>query len=318
MLRVLLVKTSSLGDVIHNLPVATDVRRHFPDAAIDWVVEEPFLPLARMHPAVRRVIPVAVRRWRRQVLGPSTWKEMAEFRRLSQAEFYDAIIDTQGLIKSALVARAARGRRHGFDADSAREPLAARLYDARHHVARGQHAVVRNRLLAAAALGYRIDTPADYGLSLPAASVQETERRRCVMLHGTSRADKLWPIESWIDLGVRLDAAGIDCVLPWGSDAERGRSEAIAAAVPRAVVPRRMTLVEVAGLLSSSDMVVGVDTGITHLAGALGRPVVALFSASDPALTGVYGAQRSRNLGHIGTPAMPKDVVEALSGLQAL
>lgn len=318
MLRVLLVKTSSLGDVVHNLPVATDVRRHFPDAAIDWVVEEPFLPLARMHPAVRRVIPVAVRRWRRQVLGPSTWKEIAEFRRLSQTELYDAIIDTQGLIKSTLIARAARGRRHGFDADSAREPLAARFYDSRHHVARGQHAVMRNRLLAAAALGYRLDTPADYGLAPPAVILSGTERRRCVMLHGTSRADKLWPIESWIELGTRLDAAGIECVLPWGSEGERVRSAAIAAAVPGAVVPARMTLVEVAGLLASSTMVVGVDTGITHLAAALGRPVVALFSASDPALTGVYGAQRGRNLGHIDAPATSNEVVVALSDLQVL
>jgi len=318
MLRVLLVKTSSLGDVVHNLPVATDVRRHFPDAAIDWVVEEPFLPLARMHPAVRRVIPVAVRRWRKTVLGRSTWKEMAEFRRLSQAEFYDAIIDTQGLIKSGFITRSARGRRHGFDADSAREPLAARFYDATHHIARGQHAVARNRMLAAVALGYRIETPADYGLTPPAGAAIGLQGRRCVMLHGTSRSDKQWPVASWVELGKQLESRGVTCVLPWGSAAEHERSGVIAAALTGATVPGRLTFEEVTVLLAESTMIVGVDTGLTHLAAALARPVVALFTASDPLLTGVYGARLARNLGQIGALPAPEAVLEALSELKAL
>ncbi len=219
MLRVLLVKTSSLGDVVHNFPVVTDLRRHFPDALIDWVVEEPFVPLARMHPAVRRVIPVAVRRWRTRLLGRATWKEIAEFRRLSQSERYDAIIDSQGLLKSALIARAACGRRHGFDAATAREPLAARFYDVTHHVARSLHAVVRNRLLAGAALGYRIESAVDYGLPSSDPSVGRPGPT-CVLLHGTSRADKHWPVASWIDLGRRLEAAGI------GGGGVRGRLRA--------------------------------------------------------------------------------------------
>lgn len=318
MLRVLLVKTSSLGDVVHNLPVASDIHCHFPDAAIDWIVEEPFAPLARMHFAVRRVIPVAVRRWRKQVLGRHTWQEMAEFRRLSQTEFYDAIIDTQGLLKSTLIARAARGRRHGFDADSAREPLAARFYDVKHHIARGQHAVVRNRLLAAAALGYRLGTSADYGLHRANDGQRARQPKCCVILHGTSRSDKLWPLQHWIELCLRLEEMNIRCVLPWGNEQEHGRSMAISAVLDRATVPRRLPIPDLAELLATCAMVVGVDTGLTHLAAAMGRPVVAIFMSTDPALTGVYGARQSRNLGHVGASPGPDDVLAALTEMKAL
>src|SRR5713226_3707856 len=208
MKRILIVKTSSLGDVVHNLPVASDIRRHFPDASIDWVVEELYAPLVALHAAVRRVIPVALRRWRRRPLGRTTWKEIGEFRRLSRAERYDAVIDTQGLLKSALIARAAKGRHHGFDAGSAREPLAARFYDVTHHVARAQHAVSRNRALGAAALGYRVEHPIDYGIVV-GESVTSPARPYAVLLHGSSRRDKLWSEAAWTELGRALAARGL-------------------------------------------------------------------------------------------------------------
>lgn len=316
MLRVLLVKTSSLGDVVHNFPMATDIRRKFPDALVDWVVEEPFVPLVQMHPAVHRAVPVAVRRWRRSLLGPKTWSEVAEFRRLSQSELYDAIIDSQGLIKSAVVARLAKGRLHGFDAGSAREPLATRLYDVRHHVSRGEHAVTRNRLLAASALGYRFDLEVDYGIRTRAGG--SVDSSACLFLHGTSRSDKLWPMESWIALGCELSSMGVHVVLPWGSDAERRRSEMLAEAIPGARVPARMSIAELAGLMRSSAFVVGVDTGLTHLAVALGVPVAALFVASDPVKTGVHGAASALNLGNIGSPPESREVLDALAGLKVL
>jgi len=310
MKRILLVKTSSLGDVIHNFPVATDIRRHLPEARVDWVVEEPYAALVALHPAVRRVIPVAMRRWRRGLLGHRTWKEIAEFRRLSQAEAYDAVVDTQGLMKSAVLARAARGRRHGFDAASAREPLAARLYDVTHHVARGQHAVRRNRMLAAAALGYRVADGVDYGIVAPATAHAEPY---CVLLHGSSRADKLWQEDAWVELGRRIESRALRCMLPWGSDEERRRSERIAAGLRHAVVPGPMSLDRLAAALLGARAIAGVDTGLTHLAAALARPVVALYCASDPRLTGVVGAGPVRNLGGPSHAPSATEAWEALA-----
>jgi len=315
MLKVLLIKTSSLGDVVHNLPVASDIRRRYPDARIDWAVEEAYAPLVALHPSVARIIPVAIRRWRAHPLRASTWSEIGALRRLFGEQQYDAVIDTQGLIKSALLARAARGRRHGFDAGSAREGLAARLYDVTHHVARNLHAVTRNRLLVASALGYRADATAEYGIR--AAACAERSGRYAVFLHATSRADKLWPIDRWIGLGHALETRGMHCVLPWGSDEERRRSEAIAEALGSAQVPALSPLAEVAAMLAGAAAVVGVDTGLTHLAAALGIPVIALFCGTDPALTGVYGAARARNLGGNGGPPELGTVLKTLDELGA-
>jgi heptosyltransferase-1 len=316
MKRFLIVKTSSLGDVVHNFPVASDIRQHFPDARIDWVVEEPYAPLVRLHSAVRRVIPVALRRWRQRPLGRATWREIGEFRRLLHTERYDAIIDTQGLLKSALIARAAKGRRHGFDAGSAREPFAARFYDVTHHVERSQHAVPRNRALAAAALGYRVEDPIDYGIAI-SRSVTPLAQPYAVLLHGSSRRDKLWAEAAWTELGRALAARGLACVLPWGSDEERKRSERIAQDLERAEVPPLQTLDRLAALLGKAVAVVGVDTGLTHLAAALGRPVAAIYCGTDPNLTGVYGAPRAKNLGGPGERPSPEAALHALEAVGA-
>ena len=313
MLKVLLIKTSSLGDVVHNLPVVTEIRRRYPDARIDWAVEEAYAPLVRLNPSVDGIITVAIRRWRTRLLGRSTWSEIGAMRRLFRRDQYDAVIDTQGLIKSALLARTARGRHHGYDRTSAREGFAARLYDVTHPIPRGQHAVVRNRLLVGSALGYRPDGPADYGVRDDAGAGEGG--RYAVFLHATSRADKLWPVEHWIGIGRELEARGLQTVIPWGSEDERKRSEELAAGLKRARVPSLAPLAEVARLLAGAAVVVGVDTGLTHLAAALGVPVIALYCGTDPALTGVYGVARARNLGTAGTLPEPAAVVASLREL---
>lgn len=304
-LKILFVKTSSLGDVVHHCPAVSDAARAIPGAAIDWVVEEPFAAIAAMHPAVRRVIPVAVRRWRRTWWRAKARAEIGAFRRALSAERYDAVIDAQSLIKSALITRFAEGRRHGMDRASAREPLAACFYDARHAVPRGMHAVERNRRLTAAALGIDIASPADYGLS----SLRAEARDAVVFLTMTSRADKLWPEERWISLGRALARP---LVLPWGSEAERSRAGRIAATLPDARVPNRMTLDQLACVLATAPAVVGLDTGLTHLAAAVGARTVGIYCGSDPALTGLYGAPRAANVGAPGRPPEVAEVLEAM------
>jgi heptosyltransferase-1 len=305
--KILLIKTSSLGDVVHNLPVASDIRLRFPRARIDWVVEEAYRDIVSMHPAVHRAIPVALRRWRGNLLKPAHWREFGQFRHALSGLRYDCVIDTQGLIKSALLARAASGTRHGYARASAREPLAAKFYDCTHIVPRELHAVERNRRLAALALGYALPPVLDYGIAaaVPAPPLQSGPY--CVLLHASSRADKLWPEPSWVQLGGELARQGYALILPWGDAAERARAERIARELPAATVPPALGIAAIAGMLAGAQAVVGVDTGLTHLAAALGRPVVALYCGTHPGLTGVYGGAGApvRNLGDAGlTPGV--------------
>lgn len=311
--NVLLIKTSSLGDVVHNLPVVSDIRTRFPRARIDWVVEEAYRDIVGMHPGVCRAIPVALRRWRGNMLKPAHWREFGQFRRALSGMRYDCVIDTQGLIKSALLARAASGTHHGYAGSSAREPLAAKFYDVTHVVPRDLHAAVRNRRLAAMALGYELPAALDYGIALPSgAGPIEPPRPYCVLLHATSRADKLWPEPAWEQLGNELARQGYAAILPWGDAAERARSERIAHALPHALVPPALGILGVAGLLAEAHAVIGVDTGLTHLAAALGRPVVALYCGTHPGLTGVYAAQGAQ-VRNLGGGRMAPEVAEVLT-----
>jgi heptosyltransferase-1 len=312
--NILLIKTSSLGDVVHNLPLASDILARYPRARIDWVVEEAYGDIVGMHPGVHRTIPVALRRWRGNLLKLAHWREFGQFRRALAGVRYDCVIDTQGLIKSALLARAASGARHGFAAASAREPLAAKFYDFTHVVPRDLHAVVRNRRLAALALGYTLPVALDYGIALPSGLAWSEPRPYCVLLHATSSADKLWPETAWERLGGELERQGYASVLPWGNAAERARSERIARALRGAVVPPAQGILGMAGLLAGAKAVIGVDTGFSHLAAALGCPVVALYCGTHPGLTGVYAGQDApvRNLGDIGLVPEVAEVLVAL------
>ena len=269
-------------------------------------MEEDFADLAAMHASVRQVIPVAIRRWRASAWHPAVWSEIGNFRRRLAAQRYDAVIDTQSLLKSALVSTCAAGTRHGLDRASAREPLAAMFYDLTHAVPLELHAVERNRRLAAAALGFPLDARVDYGLRVPLAAAKSP---RVVLLTMTSRADKLWEEARWIELARAL---GVPVVLPWGSLEEKSRAERIAGALAQASVPPRLALGELRDLLGNAQAVVGVDTGLTHLAAALGTRTVGIYCGSDPALTGLYGAPAARNVGGQGMPPSVAEVFGAL------
>ena len=333
----ILVKTSSLGDVVHNLPVASDLRTVFPGGRIDWVVESAFADIPGLHPDVRRVIPCALRRWRKSLLRPGTWSEIGALRsRLRETE-YDAVIDTQGLLKSALVARMARGTRHGLDWRSSREPLAL-LYDHVHAVPWGRHAVQRNRELAAAALGYALPDRLDYGITapplesvasemagepdperpwLPAAQLHDwlPARPFAVLLHASSAESKLWPAHQWKKLIAHLDGEGIASVLPWGSTHEKEAATQIASGLRGAVVAPRLSIRALAAVLGRADFCIGVDTGLTHLAAALGRPTVGVYVSTDPAATGVHAPGVAANAGARGRAPSLVDVLTALKGV---
>jgi heptosyltransferase-1 len=306
MRRILLVKTSSLGDVVHNLPVVTDVQAHFPGAQIDWAVEANLSELPALHPAISQVIGVEPRRWRRALLSKSTWHELRDLRALLQRRAYDVVIDSQGLIKSALIARLAPGMHCGLDWASAREPLRP-FYDRTFNVSWKLHAVERNRQLAAQALGYVCNTPAQYGLRPPLPELDVPEWRAAltstpyaVLLHGTSARAKLWPEHQWIKLADHLQHKGLIVVLLWGNEDEHSRSERLAKVLKHALIAPRLSMREIASLLGGAQVVFGVDTGLTHLASALDKPTIGIYCATDPAATGLYGSTRVVNVGAPG------------------
>lgn len=320
--RILIVKTSSMGDVVHALPLASDLARARPDAAIDWVVEDSFADIPRLHPAIDRVIPVGLRRWRRAPLARATRTEVMAARRALRDHSYAAVIDCQGLIKSALIAVQARGPLWGPDRASAREPLAALLYRRRVAVDRAQHAIARNRALGAAAFGAAIDDPPRFALRVPPlaqpALVDFAQRGPyAVLLTNASRATKLWPPERWRALEAWLAARGVSSALPWGSAAEQRDTQARAAGMRRAWVAPPASLRELAALLHGARIVVGLDTGLSHLAAAAGAPTVGLFCDYDPALVGITGDAPCASLGGVGRAPQADDVIAAVERVLA-
>jgi heptosyltransferase-1 len=316
MSAILIVRPSSLGDIVYALAIASDIRRHKPELAIDWVAERGFVSLIEMCPDVRLVIPFALRRWRQAPLSRMTWQEIAAFRREIKAERYAAILDLQEQIKGALIARVARGRRHGFDRASVREPIATFAHDVHHRVSRNLHFVERCRILAASALGYTLDGPPRWHIVPPVAAPEIPDRPYAVLLHATSRAEKLWPDERWKALVLHFTEAGYATVLPWGAPDEEDRSRRLASGSDHAIVPPWLSLPEVATTLARADVVVGIDTGFTHLAAVLGTPTVGLFFATDPIVHGASCAgAHARDLGSEGDIPSVEAVIAAIGAL---
>lgn len=313
MKKILLVRLSSMGDVIHNLPAVTDLARAMPDAQIDWLVDEAFQEIPRLHPAIKRVIPLALRRWKKTPLKSLFGSELRQFRAAMREAEYDLILDSQGLLKSAVFASMARGPLAGYDRQSARESIASLFYRQHFNNPTALHAIDRNRRLSAQALAYPLAGHVDYGLPAPAVSLPWLPQQSYVtLLTATSRTDKEWPEAHWQEIGRRFAAESVACILPWGNAIERARSERLAALIPNAICPPRMSLTEAAALLASSKIVVGVDTGLAHLAAALATPVVAIFCASDPHKTGVRADTFAVNLGEHGAAPDVESVWQAI------
>ncbi len=294
-MRVLLVKTSSLGDVVHALPALTDAATAVAEVRFDWLVEEDFAEIPGWHPVVDRVIPIALRRWRRDWRKALRRGEIQGFVRNLRSRPYDHIIDAQGLLKSALPAVLARGPRAGYDHRSAREPWVSWSYRRRYSVSRELHAVERIRLLFAAELGYTpLDGGPDYGIR-PIGRPVNPDRPYLLFLHGTTWPSKHWPPLYWAELASLAAAAGYRVLFPWHSPEDRLRAERIMQAAEFGELLPREELGGVAAWIGGAAGVVGVDTGLAHLAAALGIPALTLYGPTRVGLTGAVGP-RQRNL----------------------
>lgn len=283
-----------MGDVIHTLPALTDAQKAIPNIQFDWVVEQPFAEIPKWHGAVNQVIPIAIRRWRKNLFSAQTWQAWKSYKQQLQATQYDAIIDAQGLLKSAvLVTRLAHGTKYGYDKRSAREGLSSCFYDKTFDIPYQQHAVERIRKLFAMALGYNLPTTVgDYGIADKFAK-NLANPTACnpyiVAIHATTREDKHWQEAYWVELLQQLSDQGIAIHLPWGNDKEKTRAERLAQVSPLVKVLPKLTLAELALEIAGAKGVVSVDTGLSHLTAALDKPNVILYGATDPRLIGAYG-----------------------------
>ncbi|NOQ80653.1 MAG: lipopolysaccharide heptosyltransferase I [Gammaproteobacteria bacterium] len=299
-MKVLIIKTSSLGDVIHTLPALTDAQTALGEIQFDWLVEENFAEIPAWHPAVRNIIPVALRRWRKEIFktffSGGKDNEWQRFKQQLQQEHYDYVIDAQGLLKSALLTHFARGKTYGLDKQSAREPLAARFYQHPQAIAKQQHAVERVRQLFAQSLGYSLnDLPLDYGIQegiKSSSEVNNNASRSILFLHGTTWDTKHWPEQYWLELADQVTAQGHNILLPWGNEVERQRALNIkqqCKRVQQVIVLDKLNLNELVQKMVTADAIVAVDTGLAHLAAALDKPTIALYGPTSPGLTGTYG-----------------------------
>jgi len=330
-LKVLIVKLSSLGDVVHAMPAVQDIRRALPQAQIDWVVERSFAPLVQRCAGVRRVIPCELRRWRKAPFSAATRAEWRTFRQALQQEAYDAVIDLQGLSKSALVAWLARlapgGRRYALANRTEGSGYEAPTRWVAHQAIRIEahiHALSRSRELCARALGYSVPAQEQAGLQartarlpVPVLASATAPGRPCVALvHGSSRADKQWPHPHWLELARRLDAAGCSVALLHGTDAEQQRSEAMAREMPNAVVWPRLALDALTDALAACAGVIGVDSGLSHIAVALDLPHVQIYNFDTAWRTGPIGHAHQRSVYAAPAPSV-EQVWEAWRAVSA-
>jgi heptosyltransferase I len=318
-LKILLVRVSSLGDVLHNLPMVADLLRRHPGATIDWVVEEGYVSLVRLNPHVRKIIPWALRRWRKGLGKPETRAEIKAFFRNLREEEYDYVFDTQGLLKTGVIMGAARVRKGGKKVGLANgsegsgyEGISRIFHTDSIPLDPRTHAVARGRLVAGAALGYAADTAPDFGLPAPQAAQRPAflpAEDYAVFFHGTARAAKKWADPNWVALGHAL--APMPVLLPWGSEQELKDAQALAARIPNARVLPKLSMMDAVTLAQHAALAVGVDTGLTHIAAAFVRPTVEIYCDSPKWKTEGNWSDRIVNLGDLGAPPSSDEVIAA-------
>jgi heptosyltransferase-1 len=342
--KILLVKLSSLGDVLHNLPIIWDLRKRLPNAQIDWIVEEAYVPLlvplqtTENFRGIDRIIPVAFRRWRKSLLSLRAWREFFAMRQLLQAISYDVVIETQGLLKSALVCALARKSDTAIVAGlgnateySGYEPIARTFYTQSVHVPVKCHAIDRSRQVMCSAFDWpllnRADEPprfypTEFVKHPPTLLIEGLKKATdgsvmpyIVCFHSTARAAKRWTNESWVDLGKALANQGYQLIFPWGSKAERKASKLIASQIPGATVPRAISIEEAYALIGNAALTIGVDTGLTHLAAVLGKPTVELYCDSPKWKTEGYWSEQISNHGDLQQPPTVTEVFDACQRL---
>ncbi|SUA65737.1 Lipopolysaccharide heptosyltransferase 1 [Oligella urethralis] len=312
--KILIVRSSSLGDLIFVLPAISDIAKHCPEVMIDWVVEESFAEIPAWHPAVHQVIPISHRRWRKHWWSRETRRERAAFRKKLRQTHYDMVLDMQGLMKSVWVVRQAIGERHGLDWKSARERLASLFYHQRHRVDFWQPAVTRQRELAALALGYQYEGAPDFGLQAFTEGVEI--QNYAVVMPSASRDDKLWPEEDWHAALDLLVEHGLELRVLAGNDKEAARAAELVKHYSKVTLLTALPLKEVAHQLAAARLMIGLDSGLTHLSAALGRPTIGIYCASTPVRTPLTGAGMTASLGDRGVP--PSREVVLLKLKQAL
>jgi len=341
--KFLLVKLSSLGDVLHNLPIVWDIRRQYPQAQIDWVVEEAYVDLLKplqttsTFKGIDCIIPIGLRRWKRNFFSLHNWQELFQFIRTLKTEKYDEIVDSQGLIKSALVARLAgktlSGKVTGLanaTEYSGYEPLARTFYDESVQVPKQCHAVDRSRYVLSSAMRTplinrsipiafypphfieQLTKPLDQAAQ---SNLNDLKKPYVLCFHSTAREKKKWSQESWIAVGQYLIKKGLTPIYPWGNWPEKKVSQEISTDVEGSIVPPAYSIHDYFQIISQASLSIGVDTGLTHLSAVLNRPTVEIYCDSPAWKTEGYWSQKIINLGDIGKPPSAQSVLQAIDQL---
>lgn len=319
-MKILLIRLSSMGDLIHTLPAISDLVVHCPDIELHWLCERNFVPIAQLHPFVKHIYPMDWRKWRKHLFLRNTWQQIRHLKQQLRSENYHQIIDSQGLIKSAVFAKLAHSPITGLDFYSARESWASLFYKHKISISKQSNAVFRNRQLFAKAFDYTFDDKVNFGIQIPSeGKIENLPQQYRVALTATSRNSKLWAVENWIALLTLLyQKDELPVLLLWGNEIERQRAEMIARHVPQAIVFNKINLLEAAYLLQNARIVVGVDTGLLHLANAVNTPLLGIYTDSDPNKTGVQTSNYAENLGGIGQIPNVDEVWKAILHIESV